>query len=151
MKIVIIVLIVTIILYIIFLRLAKNADRKANQSASFKDNILTFTLYYVDDDSLSKCKVGHYVSLWTKPDMDKVIIYAPGSVGGSGRLGIVPYKYYRTIQKHILKAKNYGISGPSTHNYDATVINIAESNCTIEIKLHSAKKHKKRIMEIVKQ
>ena len=114
-------------------------------------NEITFTVASISPKVLSTCKVGDYVSLWTQPDMNRVIIYAPGSVGGSGQLGTVPDKYFKIIKTHILAEKNYGFSGPSLHNYDASIINISGSSCTVEIKLFSPEEHEKRIMDVIAQ
>jgi DNA polymerase III epsilon subunit-like protein len=113
--------------------------------------VITFTGDYINQRELSNCNVGDYVTLWTQPDMNRVIIYAPGSAGGMGQLGIVPEKYFKTIQAHILRQKDYGMSGPSTNNYDATILNISRSSCTIEIKLFSPEEHEKIIMDMIDQ
>lgn len=122
--------------------------KKTESTEDSSSKEITFNVNTIDQIVLSGCKVGDYVSLWTTPQMDNVIIYAKGSVGGSGQLGIVPNNYFRNLKAHILGAKSYGISGPSTRNYDATILSITGSSCTIGIKLYSPEEHEKRIMDM---
>lgn len=110
---------------------------------------ITFTIDNVYIGELSNCKVGDYVTLWTKPKMDRVIIYRPVPTNEMGELGIVPNTYFKIIKSHILGEKSYGFSGPLTHNYNATILNISGSSCTIELKLFSPEEHEKKIMNMI--
>lgn len=122
---------------------------KDETAEDYFGKVISFTLDNISKRDLANCKNGDYVNLWTKSDMDKVMIYAPNSVGGSEQLGIVPGKYAKIIKAHILGQKDYGFSGPSTNNYDASITNVSGSRCTIEIKLYSAKEHGRIIQNMI--
>jgi hypothetical protein len=122
---------------------------KNETTENYLEKVISFTLDNVSKAVLSSCKNGDYVNLWTKVDMDNVMIYAPNSISGSGQLGIVPSKYKKIIKAHILEKRDYGFSGPSTNNYDASITNISGSSCTIRIKLYSAKEHERIIHEMI--
>jgi hypothetical protein len=122
---------------------------KNKTAEDYFGKVISFTLNNISKAVLSNCKNGDYVNLWTKSDMDRVMIYAPNSIGGSGQLGVVPGKYAKIIKAHILGQQDYGISGPSTNNYDASIINISGASCTIGIKLYSAKEHERIIQEMI--
>lgn len=89
---------------------------------------LKFLLPEIHPDDFKKCKVGSHVNLFTQPNMNYVIIYAPGSVGGGGRIGGIDGKYGKLIQKHILR---------NSTNYEAIIIDVSGKSCTIEVKLLS--------------
>jgi hypothetical protein len=125
-------------------------DKEIAHDNNFGQEI-TFFVANISLDVLSTCEDGDYVSLWTQPDMNRVIIYAPGSVGGSGQLGIVPDKYFKTIQAHILAEKSFGNSELSLPYYDATIIDISGSSCKIKIKLYSPEEHEKLTMDFIEQ
>jgi hypothetical protein len=135
----------------IFDFLKRKSPEQVKPEEGKSSNEIIFTLTNINRSVLSNYEVGDYVNLWTQPDMNRVIIYAPGSVGGSGQLGIVPDKYFKTIQAHILGENNYGMSGPSMHNYDATIVNISALGCAIRIKLFTPEEHKKMIADIIDQ
>jgi hypothetical protein len=122
---------------------------KNKTAEDYFGKVVSFTLDNISKAVLSNCKNGDYVNLWTKLDMDRVMIYAPNSIGGSGQLGVVPSKYAKIIKAHILGQKDYGISGPSANNYDASIINISGASCTIGIKLYSTKEHERIIQEMI--
>ncbi len=122
---------------------------KNKTAEDYFGKVISFTLDNISKAVLSNCKNGDYVNLWTKSDMDRVMIYAPNSIGGSGQLGVVPSKYAKIIKAHILGQKDYGISGPSTNNYNASIINISGASCTIGIKLYSTKEHERIIQEMI--
>ena len=122
---------------------------KSETAEDYFGKVISFTLDNISQKILTNCKNGDYVNLWTKADMDKVMIYAPNSIGGSGQLGIVPSKYSKIIKTHILGQKEYGFSGPSTNNYDASITNVSGSSCTVGIKLYSAKEHERIIQDMI--
>ncbi|MDE0559685.1 hypothetical protein OU792_06780 [Algoriphagus sp. NF] len=122
--------------------------KKANNS---KIKEISFLLNNLDKTVLAGCKKGDYVNLWTKPEMDQVFIYAPGTIGGAGKLGIVPAKFFKSIKAHILGKQDFGFSGPLTNNYDATIIDLSLSSCTISIQLFSAEEQKRRINEMIEK
>ncbi|MBX2941418.1 MAG: hypothetical protein KF860_03655 [Cyclobacteriaceae bacterium] len=124
---------------------------KEKEAADYFGKVISVTLDNINWKDLPNCKRGDYVKLWTKPEMDKVIIYAPNSVGGSGQLGTIPSKYTQIIKAHILGQKDCGLSGPSTNNYCASIIDLSGSCCTIGIKLYSAKEHEQIILDIVQR
>ena len=43
----------------------------------------------------------------------------------------------------------YGMSGPCTNNYDATIIELSNNSCTIEVLFYSPEEHKKRIDNLI--
>lgn len=122
----------------------KKSESSGGQEITFSPSNLSKTV-------LSGCKKGDYLNLWTKPEMDRVIIYVPNSIGGSGQLGTIPSNYFRLIKAHILGQKDFGFSGPSTNNYDAAIIDLTSSSCTISIRLLTAKEHEQRINEMVER
>ena len=99
--------------------------------------------------NLTTCKVGDYVSLWTKPEVENVFIYSSTSLNGSGKIGYVPFRYKRLIRNHLLSMNHYSMSGPCTNNYDATIIDISNHSCKIEVLLYSHEQHKKRIDDLL--
>lgn len=124
---------------------------KSKKATDYFGTVISFTLNNISPKILINCKKGDYVNLWTKDDMDKILIYAPNSVGGSGKLGIVPNKYFKAIKSHILGQKDYGFSGPSTNNYAASILSVFGSNCTIGIKLFSDQEHERIILNMINQ
>src|SRR6187402_2385606 len=102
---------------------------KFETAEDYFGKVISFTLDNISRGVLTSCKNGDYVNLWTKADMDKVMISAPNSIGGSGQLAIVPSKYAKIIKAHILGQKDYGFSGPSTNNYDASITSLSGSSC----------------------
>jgi hypothetical protein len=119
---------------------------KAND---FRGSTIEIHLSKPNRTVLAECQIGDYVNLWTKPEMDRVIIYSPYSIGGSEQLGTVPSKYFRAIKNHILQQRDFGFSGPSMNNYDATIVNITPSSCIISIQLFSQEEHERRISEMI--
>lgn len=124
---------------------------KAKKAEDFFGRDITFRLSNPSKTVLAGCKKGDYVNLWTKPEMDRVNIYAPNSIGGSGQLGTIPSNYSRVIRTHILGQRDFGFSGPSTNNYDATIVDLTSSSCTISIRLFSRQEHERRINDIIER
>lgn len=122
---------------------------KKKKAADYLGKVINFSLNNINKRDSSNCKKGDYVNFWTKPEMDNVLIYSPNSTGGSGQLGIVPSKYAQVIKTHILGKKDFGFSGPSTNNYEASIIDLSDSSCTIRIKLYSAKEYEQIIQDKV--
>jgi hypothetical protein len=106
---------------------------------------IRFNLMVTDSDFLDMLKVGDYVSLWTKPDYDKVHVYSSFSIGGSGRIGFIPDENHDLIQKHLLSKINYGISGPGLQNYNAVISGKGPNNVEILVELISNEDYKKII------
>jgi hypothetical protein len=53
---------------------------------------------------LAECHVGDYVKFWIpKDDPDRIFIYRKGSVGGTGKLGFVPFRHAQIISQHLSK------------------------------------------------
>lgn len=124
---------------------------KRNKANNTEKNIIKFKVDKLRLLTLSSCKLNDYVQLFTKPDMDAVLIYSAGTIGGNGLLGIVPNNHFITIWKHLLQPTqiNKIISGSSTNNYDATITRITNYSCEITIKLFSEEEHKKIIDDII--
>ena len=110
---------------------------------------ITFSPDGIHYINLKTCKIGDYVSLWTNTEVENVFIYSPTSLNGSGNIGFVPLKYKNTIKKHLLGMNHYGMSGPCTNNYDATIIELSNESCTIEVLFYSPEEHKKRIDDLI--
>ncbi len=110
---------------------------------------ITFSPDGIHYINLKTCKIGDYVSLWTNTEVENVFIYSPTSLNGSGNIGFVPLKYKNTIKKHLLGMNHYGMSGPCTNNYDATIIELSNNSCTIEVLFYSPEEHKKRIDNLI--
>ncbi len=124
---------------------------KTKKADDYFGQEITFRLSNPSTSVLAGCKKGDYVNLWTKPEMDRVNIYAPNSIGGSGQLGTIPSNYFKIVKTHILGQKDFGFSGPSTNNYDASIIDITSSSCTISIQLFSHEQHERRIHEMIEK
>jgi hypothetical protein len=112
---------------------------------------ISFQIKFENEKISKSLKEGDYVNLWTKPELEKVIIYAPNTIGGNGQLGIIPPDYFKAIKKHILNSRDFGFSGPSTNNYEAFITNITNSSCTIKIKLLSEKEHEEIIKNFIEK
>ncbi|WP_276371949.1 hypothetical protein [Chryseolinea sp. H1M3-3] len=124
---------------------------KAKKTENYIGRDITFRLNNPSRTVLAGCKEGDYVNLWTKPEMDRVNIYAPNSIGGSGQLGTIPSNYFKLIKAHILGQKDFEFSGPSTNNYDATITDVSSTSCTISIRLFSPEEHERRIKEMIER
>jgi hypothetical protein len=124
---------------------------KSEKRESSGGREITFSPSNLSKSVLSGCKKGNYINLWTKPEMDRVNIYVPNSIGGSGQLGTIPSNYFQLIKAHILGQKDFGFSGPSINNYEAAIIDLTSSSCTISIRLLTAQEHEQRIIEMVER
>ena len=69
-----------------------------------KDNNLPFskTLRFERIESEFDIKVGDEPKIWNKPDSNQINLYAKGSVGGNGLVGIA---YNSTISHHLRNTK----------------------------------------------
>ncbi|WP_017732738.1 hypothetical protein [Nafulsella turpanensis] len=125
---------------------------KRKQLADYYDQPLIFNVDHVFRKNLSEVEKGDYVKLWTKPEMDRILIYGSGSVGGDGKIGDVPNKYVRVFQKHLLSAQNIvDIHGFSPSNYDAKVIEVSPTHCQLLVTLHSPEAIKQRVESFNKE
>lgn len=122
---------------------------KKDQTNSGKE--ISFHMKFSNKEILKSCMEGDYVNLWTKPELEKVILYAPNTVGGNGELGIVPPAYFKEIKEHLLKSKDSGFSGPTTNNYEAFITDLTSSGCIIKIKLLSEQEQEKRIQDFIEK
>ncbi|MBW2075639.1 MAG: hypothetical protein JRI58_12990 [Deltaproteobacteria bacterium] len=69
-----------------------------------KSTVLTFELDNANQAELLHCKLGDYVKFWKPPKDPKCIfVYRSGSVGGSGKIGLIPRKYFEVIASHMDK------------------------------------------------
>lgn len=62
----------------------------------------------VEVDTLVKCKLGERVNLWQPPDKKSVVFaFARRSIGGQGKIGLVPQQYAPIISSHLGKNGEY--------------------------------------------
>jgi hypothetical protein len=72
-----------------------------NSKELFGVSEFIFTIDKLNAQELTQAKIGDTVNFWA-PDDDptKVMIYRRGSLGGQGKLGVVPNTYARLIANH---------------------------------------------------
>jgi len=109
-----------------FLQSVNNNTQNTNNQADNKDTQeIVFELQNCPKEDLALCKIGGSVSLWMPKDgRQQINVYRPGSLGGQGRLGLIPNKYLNVISKHL--SQNLG------YNAEILDININKSNCKIK-------------------
>ena len=127
----------------------ENNIKTVEDLSNFYGKSITFSPDGIHYTNLKTCKIGDYVSLWTNAEVENVFIYSPTSLNGTGNIGFVPLKYKNIIKKHLLGMNHYGMSGPCTNNYDATIIELSNDTCTIEVLFYSPEEHKKRIDDLI--
>ena len=82
-------------------------------------------LLCTEDENLPLCP-GEYVSFWlNKHDESLIVIYAKGSLGGFGRIGLLPDKYYGLVAPHLREGLPV----------DASIDRIVDGVCYIRFKL----------------
>lgn len=124
---------------------------KRKQLKDYYDKPIEFNVDNVFRKSLTGLKEGDYINLWTKPEMDRIIIYGPNSVGGDGKIGDVPRKYVKIIQEHLLSEQPRNVVGFSPNNYKGEIIYISSTACQIRLNLFSPETLKKLLEEDKKQ
>jgi len=94
----------------------------------YNSTVLTFDVGNPNIKELPECKVNDYVNLW-KPSMNpkKISIFRSGTVGGEGKIGFVPNRYFDVISSHVDKGLRI----------DASIIELAHDKCKIRCKLVS--------------
>jgi hypothetical protein len=92
-----------------------------------------FTIDQSNALELSQAKIGDYVNLWAPDDAPTVIrIYRRSTLGGRGRLGLVPKRYARLIANHMA----------SELPVETEILEITTSSCTIRCRLVPAEEVK---------
>lgn len=56
---------------------------------SRRENELLIKFPFVAKEALSTCEVGSLIKPWTKSELDDIHFFAPGSIGGTGRIGVL--------------------------------------------------------------
>lgn len=115
------------------------------ESQNDSDHILTFVPTKVSYKQLGRLSVGDYVKLWRSDKNADVVIFAPGGVGGSGYLGIVPPKYSSRIRRHLDECHQTDIS--SYYHYNAEVTEISAEKCVISVILYTEETRKRMVHE----
>jgi len=78
--------------------------RKTNGSS---DIDFTFIVEDLNKDEINNLKEESSVNFWQKPKSNIVFIYRSGTMGGVGRIGIVPKKYAGQIIKDLKNKRPY--------------------------------------------
>ncbi|MBN1177021.1 MAG: hypothetical protein JXA51_05010 [Dehalococcoidales bacterium] len=87
-----------------------------------------FKVEKIQTEELAQCHFGDYVNLWIPKDvLEKVYIYRPGSVGGTGKIGYVEKKYSNIVAKHLNKELKC--------EAEIMEINVKKSLCKIKCRL----------------
>lgn len=88
-----------------------------------------FKIDKLNEQEVTQARIGDSVNFWAPADSPaKVFIYRRGSLGGQGRLGVVPKIYARLIANH--RALQLPI--------ETEILEKTTSNCTIRCRLVSA-------------
>lgn len=104
-------------------KLIKSYKPRKSISADF-----SFSIKKMNIEELSLVIVGDRVNLWASPDAPtKIVIFRRGSIGGQGRLGVVPGSHAKLIAEH------RSLSLP----IETEVIEKSSSSCTIACRLVS--------------
>jgi predicted RNA-binding protein with RPS1 domain len=78
------------------------SDDNIEDTNNTTSDVIIFLVKDQNIEELRRCKEGDYVNLWMpKNDLTNIFIYRRGSIGGSGRIGLVPSKYTRSISNHL--------------------------------------------------
>jgi hypothetical protein len=79
-----------------------------NLEHTVKTDTLIFYVEKIQRQELAKCRIGDYINFWVpKDNSHEVHIFRRGSVGGMGRIGLVPSKYSAIISAHLSKGLEY--------------------------------------------
>ncbi len=93
------------------------------------------TTFWVEDAvvwELPECRLGDFVKFWIpKDDPDLVFIYRRRSVGGTGRIGVVPYRHARAIAGHM--SDESGERGEC----ETEIVSLDSNHCKIRYRLIS--------------
>lgn len=75
---------------------------RKRQAGGSVDIDFTFCVNDLNKDEITNLKVDQSVNFWLKPETNTIFIYRSGTMGGVGRIGIVPNKYSRQIIKDLV-------------------------------------------------
>lgn len=56
-------------------------------------------VHFLDEFTLDLCRMGRYVKEWRRPDGSELIFYAPGSVGGTGKVAALKTSDYPALMR----------------------------------------------------
>jgi len=108
--------------------LEPKSDNIEVRKNEFGSTLLTFDIDKPNRSELSKCHVNDPVNLWMPPNGEKrIVIFARGSIGGSGRIGFVPPKCFKQIAERIRDGLQV----------DAEIVKLTNKKCRIKCKLLS--------------
>jgi hypothetical protein len=68
---------------------------------------ITVELDNCPSKDLALCKTGGYVNLWLPKDGNVVYVFRSGSIGGQGKLGTIPAKYFGLFVSHLRQGLRY--------------------------------------------
>lgn len=106
---------------------------KNRQTNGSSDKDFTFTVKNLNKDETNKVKEGASVNFWQKPNSNTVLIYRSGTMGGVGRIGIVPNKYSGQIIRDLKNKRPYV----------GQILSLSRSEVRIRYKRPSSKRMKK--------
>jgi hypothetical protein len=112
--------------------LIKSGQITSDSEQTVAPDTIVFDVEKCQPDELAQCHVGDHVNLWvSKGDVRKVYIYRRGTIGGTGKIGYVPSKYYDIVSAHLTKGLKC-----ETEILEADVKNL---RCKIRCRLTSPK------------
>jgi hypothetical protein len=109
----VIIIIIVLIIIIYFYKKSKSYDSS--------DIEFTFSVKNLNKKELANLKENHSVNFWQKPNTYTVFIYRAGTMGGRGRIGIVPNKYSRQIVNDLQHDRTYGGEIVSLNSSDVII------------------------------
>lgn len=88
-----------------------------------------FSIVQLDAEQLAHAEIGDSVNLWAPADTPtRILIYRRGTVGGEGRLGLVPKTYAEVIAIHLARGLPV----------ETEIVDVTTSTCTIHCRLVQA-------------
>lgn len=123
--------IITAIVLFTFIYLYKK--KNYSFSKNYNDVKFTFSVSNLNKDEVENLKENSSVNLWQKPNSSTIFVYRSGTMGGRGRIGVVPKEYSKQI---ISDLKN-------DRTYQAKIVNLSLSNVSIQYFRPSPKKVEK--------
>jgi hypothetical protein len=118
---------------------------KSERVTDYYDKEIQFQVDNVDSEKFIACQKYGYVNLWTKPDMDRILIYAPNDAGDRKHIGELPSKYVRLFKQHLLGRDHNKFL---VSNYETSVIETKCSTVVFVLKLLSPEVQNKISREV---
>ena len=119
-----------IITAIILIALIYFYRKKTSPANNYSDVKFTFSVKDLNSEEVENLKKNSSVSFWQKPNSNTVFIYRSGTMGGRGRIGVVPNQYSKQIINDLKKDRTY----------QAEIVELSTSNVTIQYFRPSPKK-----------